>query len=133
MCRGNQNQSGPPGPRVGSLSVSNADFAPLDNISVKLTAPNGRSTVIGALPDTGANVSCIAPSELELLGFKMSELQSERRFPSSADGSKLNVLGQLALEVTLGQFSTTVSLLCCEELVTTNPVIEVSEVIALGF
>ncbi len=64
---------------VGSLSVTNTEFEPLENIEVTLSTQDGDSIQADALPDTGANVSCISPSTLKLLGLSTNDLEKEER------------------------------------------------------
>ena len=92
---------------VGSLSVTNTEFEPLENIEVTLSTQDGDSIQADALPDTGANVSCISPSTLKLLGLSTNDLEKEEREPSSADGTTLKVVGRISLKVKFGRFFTT--------------------------
>ena len=79
---------------LGSLSVSYTDITPLEDIEVTLTGSNGASKQVMALPDTGANISCITPELYREMGFKIKDLEKEDLPATNADKSPLGVLGK---------------------------------------
>jgi hypothetical protein len=114
---------------LGSLTVSSTDVTPLENIEVTLTGPNGMSKQVRALPDTGANISCITPELYKEMGLKLKDLEKEDLPARTADKTPLGVLGKAKFRVTLGKFQTEttarvvknlsrpiLSLRCCKDL-----------------
>ena len=114
---------------LGSLTVSSTDITPLENIEVTLTGPNGMSKQVRALPDTGANISCITPELYKEMGLKLKDLEKEDLPARTADKTPLGVLGKAKFRVTLGKFQTEtiarvvknlsrpiLSLRCCKDL-----------------
>ena len=94
---------------VGSLFVTGTEceFEELETIEVTLSTPDGVSIQANALPDTGADISCIAPSTLKLFGLSTMDLQEEHRNPSAANGTALKVLGKIPLTATYRNFFST--------------------------
>ncbi len=91
---------------LGSLTVSSTDVTPLDNIEVTLTGLNGVSKQVMALPDTGANISCIPPELYLEMGFKIKDLEREDLPAKTADKTPLGVIGKMKFRVKLGEFQT---------------------------
>ncbi len=58
-----------------------------------MTAPNGKSVEVSALPDTGANISAICPKLSSSFGYTANELDDEPRKPRAADGNPLQTVG----------------------------------------
>jgi len=57
-----------------------------------------------ALPDTGANISCIPPELCREMGFKIKDLEKEDLPATTADKTPLGVLGKTEFRVKLGEF-----------------------------
>jgi len=82
-----------------------------------------------ALPDTGANISCIPPELYLEMGFKIKDLEREDLPAKTADKTPLGVIGKMKFRVKLGEFQTEaivrvvknlarpiLSLRCCKDL-----------------
>jgi hypothetical protein len=87
------------------------------------------SKQVRALPDTGANISCITPELYKEMGLKLKDLEKEDLPARTADKTPLGVLGKAKFRVTLGKFQTEttarvvknlsrpiLSLRCCKDL-----------------
>ena len=74
------------------------DIQPLVHIDVDLCL-GATKLQVNALPDTGANMSCISPATLNRLGQSVTSLESTRIKPTTADNSPLKVLGSIQLLV----------------------------------
>jgi hypothetical protein len=112
VCKAPKRQSAGPQAHnigVGSLFVTGTEceFEELETIEVTLSTPDGVSIQANALPDTGADISCIAPSTLKLFGLSTKDLQEEHRNPSAANGTALKVLGKIPLTATYRNFFST--------------------------
>jgi hypothetical protein len=80
-------------PVLKSVQIWNTTSAvqPLDLIKVKFTGAVGKSIQVGALPDTGANVTAISNKTFQQTGNVLNSKQAAK--PKTADGTKMRTIG----------------------------------------
>ncbi len=86
-------------PVLKSVQIWNTTSAvqPLDLIKVKFTGAVGKSVQVGALPDTGANVTAISNETFQQTGNVLNSKQAAK--PKTADGTKMRTIGTAKFSV----------------------------------
>ncbi len=86
-------------PVLKSVQIWNTTSAvqPLDLIKVKFTGAVGKSIQVGALPDTGANVTAISNETFQQTGNVLNSKQAAK--PKTADGTKMRTIGTAKFSV----------------------------------
>ena len=89
-------------PSIKSPPDSDQPFEPAPTINVHISTLNGRA-VLEALPDSGADISVARPTTIKQLGEHCNNLVASDITPRGVSGHKMTPIGQLPVQITLGQ------------------------------